>query len=58
MVNTETAMAMEVFDLHGRMVEKVQLKKGSNPIDLGHLPNGLYYLKGEHGALGKVMVSK
>ena len=58
MVNTATAMAMEVFDLHGRMVEKVQLKKGSNPIDLGHLPNGLYYLKGEHGALGKVMVSK
>jgi len=55
-IETETATTVEVFDMQGRIVVKQQLKQGSNPIDLSHLPNGLYFLKGENGALGKVIV--
>ena len=57
-VNAKKAMTMEVFDMQGRMVAKVQLNEGANPVDLSHLPSGLYYLKGENGILGKVMVTK
>ena len=58
LIETETATTLEVLDLQGRIVAKYQLKQGSNPIDLGHLSNGLYFLKGENGALGKVMLRK
>ena len=57
-IKTETATTLEVSDLQGHIVAKHQLEQGSNSIDLGHLPNGLYFLKGENGIMGKVMVLK
>ena len=51
-------MTVEVLDLQGRVVAKQRLEQGSNPIDLSILPNGLYFLKGDNGALGKVLLMK
>jgi poly(3-hydroxybutyrate) depolymerase len=57
-IEAETMMIVEVFDTQGRVVAKQQLEQGQNPIDLGLLPNGLYFLKGDNGALGKVLLMR
>jgi len=57
-IESKTAMKVEVIDCQGRVVARQRLEQGQNPIDLGHLPNGVYFLKGENGALGKVLLMK
>jgi poly(3-hydroxybutyrate) depolymerase len=57
-MEVEAAMDIEVMDMQGRSVAKYALKAGSNPIDLGHLSEGLYFIKGENGAVTKVLLSK
>lgn len=57
-IEAETAMNVEVIDSQGCVVAKLLLEQGSNPIDLGFLSNGLYFLKGDNGALGKVLLLK
>ena len=57
-IEAETAMNVEVIDSQCRVVAKHLLEQGSNSIDLGFLPNGLYFLKGDNGALGKVLLMK
>ena len=57
-IEAETTMMVEVLDYQGRVVAKRQLEHGTNSIDLGLLPNGLYFLKGENGALEKVLLMK
>ena len=57
-MEVETAMDIEVMDMQGRSVAKYALKAGSNPIDLGHLSEGLYFIKGENGAVTKILLSK
>ena len=54
----ETAMDIEVMDMQGRSVAKYALKAGSNPVDLGHRSEGLYFIKGENGAVTKILLSK
>ena len=57
-MEVEAAMDIEVMEMQGRSVAKYALKAGSNSIDLGHLPEGLYFIKGENGAVTKVLLSK
>ena len=57
-LEVETATAIEVMDIQGRSVAKYALKAGSNPIDLGHLSEGLYFIKGENGAVTKFLLTK
>jgi hypothetical protein len=57
-INAETATTIEVFDLQGRTVAKHQLKQASSTIDLSPLPDGLYFIKAESGAVRKVMLRR
>ena len=57
-MEVETAMDIEVMDMQGRSVAKYALKVGSNSVDLGHLSEGLYFIKGENGAVTKILLSK
>ena len=57
-VEVEAATDIEVMDIQGRSVAKYALKAGSNPIDLSHLSEGLYFIKGENGAVTKILLTK
>jgi len=37
---------VEVFELSGRLVKRVEVKDGSNELDLGFLNSGIYFIKG------------
>ena len=57
-IEVETATTIEVMDIQGRCVANYALKAGSNPIDLGHLSEGLYFIKGGNGAVTKILLTK
>ena len=57
-IETETAMSIEVMDVQGRCVDRYALKPGANPMDLGRLPEGLYFIKDENGAAQKLLLTK
>lgn len=57
-VEVENATSVEVVDIHGRCVGKYALRPGTNKMDLGNLPNGLYFFKTDRGEVKKVLVSK
>ena len=57
-MEVETAMDIEVMDMQGRSVAKYALNAGSNSVDLGHLSEGLYFIKGENGAVSKILLTK
>ena len=48
----------ELIDLQGRVVASYPLTRGTNTIDVSGLPEGLYFIKTEEGAIQKVMVRK
>jgi hypothetical protein len=49
---------VEVMDVQGRCVAKYALKSGTQQIELRDLTEGLYFIKGENGAVTKVMLTK
>ena len=57
-IEVERASDIEVMDCQGRCVAKYTLKPGVNPIDLGDLTKGLYFIKGENGVAAKVLLTK
>lgn len=57
-VKVENATNIEVMDVQGRCVAKYALKPGTHPIDLGNLPEGLYFIKDENGAVQKLLLTK
>ena len=57
-IEVETATTIEVIDFQGRCVAKRSLKSGKNLIDLGNLPDGMYFIKEENGAVRKVVLRK
>ena len=57
-IEVKTATEMEVMDVQGRCVGRYALKSGANQIDLGSLPEGLYFIKGENGAAQKLFLTK
>ena len=57
-IEVERASDIEVMDCRGRCVAKYTLKPGVNPIDLGDLTKGLYFIKGENGVAAKVLLTK
>ena len=46
------------MDIQGRCVAKFALEAGTNPINLGDLPEGLYFIKDENGAAQKLLLTK
>ena len=57
-IKVETAIAIEVMDIQGRCVAKFRLKPDTNQMDLGCLPEGLYFIKSEDGAVTKLLLTK
>lgn len=57
-IEVENATSVEVVDMHGRCVGKYVLQLGSNEINLGNLPEGLYFFKTDRGEVSKVLVRK
>ena len=57
-IETETATTIEVVDLIGRCVARYALQPGSHHIDLGDLPEGLYFVKEENGTVTKLLLTK
>lgn len=57
-IEVPAATSVEVFDIQGRMVRRQKLHSGANAIDLGLLPEGLYFIKEAHGKVRKVLVRK
>ena len=57
-IETESACDIEVMDCQGRCVAKFALKPGANPVNLGGLTEGLYFIKGENGMATKVLLTK
>ncbi len=47
--------SVEVIDLQGRMVFRQFLNQGANTIDLGPLPEGMYFLKTGNGDVVKIL---
>lgn len=57
-IMVETASSIEVFDMQGRRRSRHQLSAGINNVDIGNLPEGLYFVKEvENGTVMKVLVS-
>ena len=57
-IEVATATAVEVFDIQGRKVAQYPLKSGNNHIDLENLPEGMYFIKDENGAVRKFLLMK
>ena len=57
-IEVRTATEIEVMDVQGRCVDRYALKPGANPMDLGRLPEGLYFIKEENGAVTKFLLTK
>jgi hypothetical protein len=52
------ATSIEVFNMQGRLSSRHQLVTGTNRIDLGNLPKGLYLIKeNSSGTVWKVLLS-
>ena len=57
-IKVETTTDMEVLDLQGRSVAKYALTTGTHQIDMGNLPEGLYFIKHENGKVQKLLLTK
>ena len=57
-VQLETSTTLEVMDAQGRCVARYTFEAGRHQIDLGDLPEGLYFVKGENGAAQKLLLTK
>ena len=57
-IEVGTATTIEVMDIQGRCMGKYTLKPGANLMDLGDLPEGLYFIKGENGLVSKVLLMR
>ena len=57
-IKVEDDTVVEVMDVQGRCVAKYALKSGTQQIELRDLTEGLYFIKGENGAVTKVMLTK
>ena len=57
-LKVEDATNLEVMDIQGRCVAKFALEAGTNQINLGDLPEGLYFIKDENGAAQKLLLTK
>ena len=57
-IKVATATDIEVLDLQGRSVAKYALTPGTHQIDLGNLPEGLYFIKHENGKVQKLLLTK
>ena len=56
-IESATESRLEVVDLQGRIVAKHIVKPGTHQMDLGSLPQGLYFIKDEAtGAVEKLLV--
>ena len=57
-IKVEGATNLEVMDIQGRCVAKFALEAGTNQINLGDLPEGLYFIKDENGTAQKLLLTK
>jgi len=57
-VQLGTSTTLEVLDAQGRCVARYTFEAGRHQIDLGDLPEGLYFVKGENGAAQKLLLTK
>ena len=57
-IETGKASSIEVMDIHGRCVAKFALESGTNRMDLGNLPEGLYIIKDGNGTAAKLLLMK
>ena len=57
-IEVKTATEIEVMYVQGRCMDRYALKPGANPMDLGRLPEGLYFIKDENGAAQKLLLTK
>ena len=57
-IEVGTATAIEIIDIQGRCMAKYTLKMGTNLIDLGDLPEGLYFIKEENSLVSKVLLMR
>jgi poly(3-hydroxybutyrate) depolymerase len=57
-IKVDDDTVVEVMDVQGRCVAKYALKSGTQQIELRDLTEGLYFIKGENGAVTKVMLTK
>ncbi|UWX59272.1 T9SS type A sorting domain-containing protein [Chryseobacterium oranimense] len=49
-INKEESGQAEIYSQDGKMLKKLELKKGNNQADLSELPNGVYILKTPSGS--------
>ena len=57
-LKVENTTNLEVIDVQGRCVAEFKLETGSHSIDLGNLPEGLYFIKDEKGVARKLLLTK
>ena len=57
-IEAKNTISIEVMDVQGRCVAKCALKSGTNRMDLGNLPEGLYFIIGEDGTIAKFFLMK
>lgn len=57
-MEVKTLTVIEVMDVQGRCVAKYALNPGIQQVDLGNLPDGLYFIKDENGSVNKVLLTK
>ena len=57
-IEVETATSIEVVDAQGRRVTQYTLGAGTHQLDLRNLPEGLYFIKGENGAVQKLLLTQ
>lgn len=57
-IEADKYMTVTVIDAQGRVVAQHELQPGTSQLDLQHLPDGVYFVKEDNGAVTKVVVKR
>lgn len=57
-VISDRATEIEVIDMNGKVLSSHSVESGTTQIDLGNLPNGVYFVRTQDGNATKVMLNR
>jgi len=57
-VNVDKATEIEIIDINGKVMSKRWVDSGATQIDLGDIPNGVYFVRTQDGKAEKVLMNK
>ena len=57
-INTPAPTDISIVDVQGKTVAQHKIQPGVTPLNIQHLPDGLYFVKDQNGTLSKLVLKK